>query len=375
MSWFDTVMSTDYVQICIPLFLLAIGGEAYFSWKKGMDLYRVNDTLNSLSCGILNQFVLMMTKGLSFFLYGYLVHKAGIIDFLSLSAEQQWAGGLALFFGVDLCYYWFHRSAHRINFGWATHVVHHQSEEYNLSTALRQGAFQELFSFPFYLPLAIIGFPLPWFLAMSGLNTTWQFWIHTRAIKKMPGWFEFVFNTPSHHRVHHGQNEKYLDRNHGGIFIFWDRLFGTFQQEEETVRYGITTGLNSWNPLWAQVHYFVFLWQMTVKVKGLKRKIAVWCMGPDWIPREWSGPSGHPKNVKSFCKYNPVITISKRNQALMFFFGALCLAVLFLYASEDQNLRLLLSLSATLLLWCCGKTLEHSVKRQGVLKKIFSGFR
>ena len=368
-------MSTDYVQICIPLFLLAIGGEAYFSWKKGMDLYRVNDTLNSLSCGILNQFVLMMTKGLSFFLYGYLVHKAGIIDFLSLSAEQQWAGGLALFFGVDLCYYWFHRSAHRINFGWATHVVHHQSEEYNLSTALRQGAFQELFSFPFYLPLAIIGFPLPWFLAMSGLNTTWQFWIHTRAIKKMPGWFEFVFNTPSHHRVHHGQNEKYLDRNHGGIFIFWDRLFGTFQQEEETVRYGITTGLNSWNPLWAQVHYFVFLWQMTVKVKGLKRKIAVWCMGPDWIPREWSGPSGHPKNVKSFCKYNPVITISKRNQALMFFFGALCLAVLFLYASEDQNLRLLLSLSATLLLWCCGKTLEHSVKRQGVLKKIFSGFR
>lgn len=361
MSWFDSVMSTDYVQICIPLFLLSIGGEAYYSWKKGMGFYRINDTLNSLSCGILNQFVLALTKGLSFFLYGYLVLKIGLIDFSTLSSELKWISGLALFIGVDFCYYWFHRSAHRVNFGWATHVVHHQSEEYNLSTALRQGAFQELFSFPFYLPLAVVGFPLPWFLAMSGLNTTWQFWIHTRTIKKMPGWFEFLFNTPGHHRVHHGQNEKYLDRNHGGIFIIWDRMFGTFQKEEEAVRYGITTGLNSWNPLWAQVHYFVYLFQMSVKIGDRKQKLALWWKGPEWTPRELPFATISSEQKAPWKKYNPVISRERRYQALGLFFGALLLAILFLYVADTPELRMVFGFLGAALLWLCGKKLEHRV--------------
>ncbi len=153
----------------------------------------------------------------------------------------------------DFCYYWLHRLGHERNILWAAHSVHHQSEEYNLSTALRQTSTGFLLSWIFYLPLAVLGVPLAVFITVAALNLLYQFWVHTRHIPKL-GWYEGFFVTPSNHRAHHAQNPLYMDRNYGGVFILWDRLFGTFQQEDdaEPPVFGVTRPLASWNPLWAE---------------------------------------------------------------------------------------------------------------------------
>ena len=173
---------------------------------------------------------------------------------------MKWVAAIGLLFGVDFCFYWFHRIAHEYAAPWATHVVHHQSEEYNLAVALRQSAFEGCFAWVFYLPLAVIGFPPIWYVSMKAINLLYQFWIHTEAIDRL-GPLEWVMNTPSHHRVHHARNPKYLDKNYAGMFIIWDRMFGTFQPEEEQPVYGITKPLQSWNPLWANLAAWVELFE------------------------------------------------------------------------------------------------------------------
>jgi hypothetical protein len=187
------------------------------------------------------------------------------------------------FLGVDFFYYWFHRASHESNLPWGAHIVHHSSEEFNLSVALRQGALQPLFSFPFYLPLAWLGFPPIVFLACSSFDTLYQFWIHTRAISRL-GPLEWIFNTPSHHRVHHGCDEKYIDKNYAGTLIVWDRMFGSFQPEEEEPIYGITKPLASWNPLWANVHHYVDLARASRRAPSAGEVIKLWWKGPGWQP-------------------------------------------------------------------------------------------
>ena len=174
--------------------------------------------------------------------------------------------GFYCFFLDDFLYYWFHRASHEIRFFWNFHVVHHSSNEYNLSVAVRQSWFSGLAHWVFYIPIAFLGVPLWAFVTMHGLNLIYQFWIHTKFIGKM-GWFEKIFNTPSHHRVHHGVNNQYLDKNYAGIFIIWDRLFGTYIEEDEEVRYGIVTPLNSYNPLWVNTHAW---FEMFDKIKSKK---------------------------------------------------------------------------------------------------------
>ncbi len=150
---------------------------------------------------------------------------------------------------------------HERNILWAAHSVHHQSEDYNLSTALRQTSTGFLLSWIFYLPMAVVGVPLLVFVSVAALNLLYQFWVHTRHIPKL-GWFEWFFVTPSNHRAHHAQNALYMDRNYGGVFIIWDRLFGSFQEEDdnEPVIFGVTTPLASWNPIWANVQFYAQLW-------------------------------------------------------------------------------------------------------------------
>lgn len=166
---------------------------------------------------------------------------------------EAWWPWVILLFADDFLYYWFHRISHESRFMWNFHVVHHSSNKYNLSVAVRQSWFGGIAHWVFYLPAAAFGFPLWAFVLMHGLNLIYQFWIHTELIDKL-GWLEYVFNTPSHHRVHHGINEQYLDKNYAGIFIIWDRLFGTFEPEVEPVVYGITKPIESYNPLWINVH-------------------------------------------------------------------------------------------------------------------------
>jgi sterol desaturase/sphingolipid hydroxylase (fatty acid hydroxylase superfamily) len=171
-----------------------------------------------------------------------------------------WWAWLILLFVDDFAYYWFHRISHEIRFFWNFHVVHHSSNQYNLSVAVRQSWFSGIAHWVFYLPIAFLGFPLWAFVTMHGLNLIYQFWIHTKIVRKLPDFFEFVLNTPSHHRVHHGVNDLYLDKNYAGIFIFWDRMFGTFVEENEEVRYGIITPLTSYNPLWINSHGWAEMW-------------------------------------------------------------------------------------------------------------------
>ena len=172
---------------------------------------------------------------------------------------------------------------------WAGHVPHHSSESFNLTVALRQPWFQTLTTWFLFIPLAFIGFSTGFLILISALDILYQFWIHTPAIRKMPRWFEFIFNTPSHHRVHHGRQEKYLDKNHGGVLIIWDRLFGTFQEEQETPEYGITQPLQSWNPVWANIHHFVFIKKLIQSVKSFRQLIRVFFAPPGF----WSYKIDH----------------------------------------------------------------------------------
>lgn len=279
----------DYIALAIPVFFLLIAIEAIYAKLAGKRLYRLNDSLNDLACGILQQVLGVFSRAIVFGVYAWLWERARLAE-LDPRSAWVWVG---CFLGVDFFYYWFHRWSHESNLPWGAHAVHHQSEEYNLTVALRQGAFQPLFSWTFYLPLALAGFPPLVFLACSSFNTLYQFWIHTRAIGRL-GPLEWVFNTPSHHRVHHGANPKYIDKNHGGTLIIWDRLFGTFVPEQEEPTYGLTKPLRSWNPLWANVQHWVDVWRLAKRAPSFSQWLRTWVAGPGWAPVWAPDGLGHP---------------------------------------------------------------------------------
>jgi len=295
-------MKIDPIALSVPVFFLLIFAELVYGNFKKEKYYRLNDTLTNLSCGIGQTVLSLWLKFYLLFLLTY------FYQFRLFTIPNTWYYGLLLFLGVDFCYYWFHRLSHEINAIWATHVVHHQSEEYNLSVALRQSWFQTLFSSSFYIPLPFLGFHPTAILLVIALNTLYQFWIHTKVIKKMPAIIEFIFNTPSHHRVHHGTNPKYIDRNHAGSLIIWDRIFGTFQKEEEEVVYGITSPLKSWSPLWANTHYWKEIGSLSLQAKKVKDKFLMFIKPPGWLPAYMGGRQYAPAINPAYKKYNPEIS-------------------------------------------------------------------
>jgi alkylglycerol monooxygenase len=277
-------MQPNLIILAIPVFILLIGLELVVTRLQEKDYYRLSDSINDLSCGMVQQLLEVFAKTGLFAAYVYLWTHARAFD-IPGSAPWAWVAG---FIGVDFLYYWFHRLSHEVNAFWAAHVVHHQSEDYNLAVALRQGAFQSSFSWVFYLPLALLGFPPLLFLTLTSIDTLYQFWIHTRAIGTL-GPLEWVLNTPSHHRVHHGRNPRYIDRNHAGTFIVWDRMFGTFQQEDEEAVYGITTPLASWNPMWANLHYWVELVGKARRTARWSDRVRLFLKPPGWHPEDLGG--------------------------------------------------------------------------------------
>jgi len=199
------------------------------------------------------------------------------------SLEVTWYNLLFCIVVFDYIYYWAHRWGHEINIFWGAHIVRHQSEEYNLTVALRQSWFHNILAFPLFLPIPFIGFDPITFAAAAGIVTLYQYWFHTKAIKRMPKWFEFVFNSPAHHRVHHATNAQYLDHNYAAIFIIFDRIHGTFVDEEQECVYGITTQLGSWNTIWANFHFYAEMWRGSKQLKTAKEKFALFFRGPEYL--------------------------------------------------------------------------------------------
>ncbi|WP_372793757.1 sterol desaturase family protein, partial [Lutibacter sp.] len=240
----------------------------------------LKDTIASLLMGIGSVLIDLTSKILVVFVITFIYD-----NFRVTTIPFVWWAWLLVFVGQDFFYYWFHRVSHESRFFWASHIVHHSSQKYNLSTALRQTWTGGFFSFVFYLILPLLGFhPIMIFTQMS-ISLLYQYWIHTELIHKMPKWFEVIFNTPSHHRVHHGSNPLYLDRNHAGILIIWDRLFGTFQPElvEEKVVYGLTTNINTFNPLKIAFHEWIAVFKDAIIAKtSFINKLRYFMKPPGW---------------------------------------------------------------------------------------------
>jgi len=296
----ETIAS--YIVYSTPIFFILIGVELLFQKFGKKQLYRFNDAVTNINCGITQQVTNVFAKIFSYGIYFYVYEQFRFFDV----PTNIWTV-IILFIGIDFFYYWFHRLSHEINLIWASHVVHHQSEEYNLSVALRQSSTQTFFSSFFYIPLALVGFDPIVFLAVNEFQTLYQFWIHTKLIDKFPKPIEYIFATPSHHRVHHGVDPKYIDQNHGGTLIIWDRMFGTFQAEEEEVHYGITTQLQSWNPFYANFTFYGYLFRMFVKAKGLGDKFRILFKQPGWQPDYLGGPIVPTEVAPDYHVYDPSV--------------------------------------------------------------------
>jgi sterol desaturase/sphingolipid hydroxylase (fatty acid hydroxylase superfamily) len=319
----------SYIHLAIPVFFALMAVEFLAARLLERETYRLADSVADLSCGILQQVLEVFLKTALFAGYAWLFASHRLFD---VPAASAWAWA-ACFVGVDFLYYWFHRWSHEVNAGWAAHAVHHQSEEYNLSVALRQGALQPAFSWVFYLPLALLGFPPAMFLAVSSFNTLYQFWIHTRLVGRL-GPLEWVLNTPSHHRVHHGRNPRYIDRNHGGTLIVWDRLFGTFGEERDEPVYGVTRPLASWNPLWANAREWVEMWRVARRAARPMDRLRVLWKRPGWRPGDLGGYVPPPEvDRATYVRYDVPVPRALKAYVLVHFASATAGAVVFLYAT------------------------------------------
>jgi len=336
----------DYILFAIPVFFLLIGVELVLTRVLERDSYRLNDSVGDLACGVLQQLGGVFLRTVLFAGYAFLYAGYRLFE-IPMNAAWAWA---FCFLGNDFLYYWFHRFSHEVNAGWAAHVVHHQSEEYNLTVALRQGAFQPAVSWVFYLPLAVVGFPPAMFLAVSAFDTLYQFWIHTRLIGRL-GPLEWVLNTPSHHRVHHARNPRYIDRNHGGTLIVWDRLFGTFAKERDEPVYGITKPLASFNPLWANLQYWAELWDVARRARRPIDRLRVLWMRPGWRPADLGGPL-LPTEVdrSSYVKFDVSLPWSAKLYVLGQFVAVLLLTTLYLRQAAALSLTARLA-GAALVVW------------------------
>jgi len=349
-------LNLNPIVLSIPIFFLLIGIELAVERFSHRKLYRLPDAIANLSCGITSQLSGLFLKVLAIGVYE-VVHS----NFALFQLEKNWMYWVALFFLVDLAYYWAHRMSHEINLFWGGHVVHHQSEEYNLSVALRQSSFQTVWTFAFNLPLALIGFDTLDFALMSALNTLYQFWIHTETINKL-GFLEHFLNTPSHHRVHHGRNPKYIDKNHAGTLIIWDKMFGTFQPEEEKPTYGITKPINSWNAVWANFSHYAEMGKDLKMMTRWSDKVKYLFKKPGWLPESLGGYRSAPEvDKETYRKYETPAPVALNYYVL--FQYALCLigTGLFLFKQNEFLLgeKVFFTIIISIVVVNCGVLFEN----------------
>jgi alkylglycerol monooxygenase len=305
----------DYVALAVPFFLLAILLELIYGWAIKNNTYRINDTISSLFMGSLRGTSGILKIGIGGTIF-YIIETEFSLWRMDDTNILTW---VFAFVAYDFFYYWFHRISHERQIFWASHVAHHQSEEYNLSTALRQTGTGFLITWVFYIPLFAMGVPSYVFVSVASINLIYQFWVHTKHIGKL-GWYELIFVTPSNHRVHHAINNEYVDKNYGGVFILWDRLFGTFQEEleEEECVYGIRGPIKTFNPIWANLHIYIKILKdvkMEITVRNL---IRVLIARTGWSPDgSKHGSTKEAFNKEEFQKHDPKVNFVISAYALL----------------------------------------------------------
>ena len=297
----------NFIPYAIPVFLLLIVIELFWGWWKGNNTYRVNDSINSLSLGLLSTVTKFVFLNIGLLVFSGIEENYAIWAFNS-SSLGHWLLAIMLY---DFLYYWFHRVSHERQFFWGSHVVHHQSEDYNLSTALRQTSTSFFTTWVFFIPCFFLGMPITMYVSIASAHLIYQFWVHTQHISTL-GFLEWFMVTPSNHRVHHAQNPDYIDKNYGGLLIIWDRLFGTFQKEhrEQPAIYGIRAPLASWNPIWANLHIFINMAMDAWRTANWLDKWRVLWSRTGWRPEdvEILYPA-QKSNLDQFEKYNPDLSL------------------------------------------------------------------
>lgn len=271
----------NLILYAIPFFMSLMVVEILLARKRGKPIYRFHDAVTSLNIGFISETIRSLAKLMSIAVYALLVDQVAAFTW----DTRNPAVWVLAFFLYDFFYYWAHRSGHEVNLLWASHVVHHSSEDFNLATAFRQSWTNQFFYWIFYLPMAILGIPVTVFAVIALLSALYQFWVHTQLIGSL-GWAEKVLVTPSNHRVHHGRNDYCIDRNYGGTLIVWDRLFGTYAEERagQPVVYGVLTPLNSWSPVWGNLKNFAGIYREARAMQGWRNKLMVVFAPPGWAP-------------------------------------------------------------------------------------------
>ena len=343
--------SAQVIVLATPVFLALIALEFVLGVARGNNTYRLNDALSSIGLGIMSQLVGVFGALVLLALYGAVFEHFAPAGW-PVDSAWTWLGALVLY---DLCYYWKHRFGHTVALFWAAHVVHHQSEDYNLSTALRQTSSDWVAGWIFYLPLAALGVPPLVFGVVALIDLLYQFWVHTQQVGRL-GWFDRWFCAPSNHRVHHAVNQRYLDKNYGGILIVWDRLFGSFAEEDpcEPCVYGTRSPLRSWNPLWANLHTYAELVTDAWRAQRWGDKVKIFLMHPGWRPADvaqrWPKPEFDLARVQ---RYDPPLMRSGAAIAGLLFLALLGVTAWFLWnAHRLDTLQQVFAVSGIVLGLC-----------------------
>ena len=354
---------SQVIVLAVPVFLGLIVLEFAWGRARGRNTYALGDAVNSLGLGVLSQISAVFTGLLRLGLY--------VLAFEHLALWRNdafwtaWYGWLLALLFYDLCYYWLHRLGHEVAVLWAAHVVHHQSQHYNLSTALRQTSSGALLGWVFYLPMALAGVPPLVFAVVALVDLLYQFWVHTEHVPRL-GWFDRWFCSPSNHRVHHAVNDRYLDRNYGGILIVWDRLFGSFEDEDplEKPIYGTRAPLNSWDPLWANLEVYWALAQDSWRARRWGDKLRVWFKPPGWRPADVAARWPRPAfDISAVQHYDP--PAGRSVQALVAAEFVLLLGATSLFLWHAEALPVLDGVLwfgvLTLVLWTLGALLQGRI--------------
>lgn len=341
------------ILFAIPFFLLLIILELVMDVRRKTGYYRLNDAITSLSIGILSRMMTIAHQLIPFTVY------AVVYDYIAVFSlpDSGWVWVMA-FVVYDFFYYWKHRMGHEVSLLWAAHVVHHSSEDYNLTTALRQTS-GALFTWIFFLPLALLGMEPAMLITVAALNLVYQFWVHTQHINRL-GWLEYVLVTPSNHRVHHAQNRRYIDKNYGGVFIIWDRLFGTFADEDpdNPPVFGIRGALNSFNPIRANFQVYAQLCRDSYYTQSWRDKVRVWLGRTGWRPDDVAARFPANKSpLSAFKKYNPLLSVWLARYSLLQHLSLLSVTLYLLLSLEvltalQQTVLVAIVLATSLQIGC-----------------------